>query len=443
MKLPPQDLEAEKFIIGCCIIDSVYIGNISEVISEDDFYDILNAEIFAQCKKLYVDGNPVDMVSVNSALQNNKIYKDRGGFKYIEQVIDTVQTVAGWQYHANTIREKSLLRKTIKVIQNTASEIDSGEMSAKDILEKCQSDMFGVANSQQSKNSLKHVESEVLQSLKDIEYVYANKSAVPGLASGFAGLDKKIGGFSKGELIIIAGRPSMGKTAFALNVAEKVANTGKAVAIFSLEMSRRLLTNRLLSSVSSLANSKLKYGNIETYEFQYLAQGAEKLSKMPIYIDDSADMTVLDIRTRARNTYNQIKAKGQELSLILIDYIQLMKGDPKLKDKNLQVADISRQLKTLAKDLDIPVVALSQLSRAVEQRGINNTKPMLSDLRDSGAIEQDADVVLFVWREGYYKKNEPALAKNATIIVGKNRNGACGEVKLLFEAELTKFFDNN
>ena len=336
-----------------------------------------------------------------------------------------------------------MLRKTITVIENTASAIDKGEMSAKDILEKCQADMFNVANAQQSQNSLKHIESEVLKSLNDIEHIYANKSAVPGLSCGFSGLDKKIGGFSKGELIIIAGRPSMGKTAFALNVAEKVANKGKAVAIFSLEMSRRLLTNRLLSSVSSLPNSKLKYANIETHEFSYLAEGAQKLSRMPIYIDDSADMTVLDIRTRARNTYNQIKAKGQELSLILIDYIQLMKGDPKLKDKNLQVADISRQLKTLAKDLDIPVVALSQLSRAVEQRGVNHTKPMLSDLRDSGAIEQDADVVLFVWREGYYKKNEPALAKNATIIVGKNRNGACGEVNLFFEAELTKFFENN
>ncbi len=441
MKEFPQDLNAERAIVACMVINSDTIGEICSRLNENDFYMGIHADIFNVCKKLWTNGQSVDLVTVNNELKSNKIYAEKGGPVWLTNLINNVQTTAGYRSYIDIVREKSILRATLKAAMQIANDISEQSKTAKEILDNAQQELFAVASENVKDNSLTEIYKDIVSAVQNIEYLHSNRSAVPGLASGFIDLDKRIGGFQNGELIIIAGRPSMGKTAFALNIAENVATSGKAVAVFSLEMSRKLLIQRLLSSVSGMSASKLKYANIADNEWAELSNAAQSLGSMNILIDDSADSTAFDIRSKSRNCANKLKTKGKHLDLIVIDYLQLLRGDSSIKDKNNQIADISRQLKSLARDLDVPVIVLSQLSRAPEQRGVKNSIPVLSDLRDSGAIEQDADVVLFVWREGYYKPNDDTVQRNAKIRIGKNRNGACGDIDLIFEATQTKFFN--
>lgn len=441
MKEFPQDLNAERAIVACMVINSDTIGEICSRLNENDFYMGIHADIFNVCKKLWTNGQSVDLVTVNNELKSNKIYAEKGGPVWLTNLINNVQTTAGYRSYIDIVREKSILRATLKAAMQIANDVSEQTKTAKEILDNAQQELFAVASENVKDNSLTEIYKDIVSAVQNIEYLHSNRSAVPGLASGFIDLDKRIGGFQNGELIIIAGRPSMGKTAFALNIAENVATSGKAVAVFSLEMSRKLLIQRLLSSVSGMSASKLKYANIADNEWAELSNAAQSLGSMNILIDDSADSTAFDIRSKSRNCANKLKTKGKHLDLIVIDYLQLLRGDSSIKDKNNQIADISRQLKSLARDLDVPVIVLSQLSRAPEQRGVKNSIPVLSDLRDSGAIEQDADVVLFVWREGYYKPNDDTVQRNAKIRIGKNRNGACGDIDLIFEATQTKFFN--
>lgn len=441
MKEFPQDLNAERAIVACMVINSDTIGEICSRLNENDFYMGIHADIFNVCKKLWTNGQSVDLVTVNNELKSNKIYAEKGGLVWLTNLINSVQTTAGYRSYIDIVREKSILRATLKAAMQIVNDVSEQTKTAKEILDNAQQELFAVASENVKDNSLTEIYKDIVSAVQNIEYLHSNRSAVPGLASGFIDLDKRIGGFQNGELIIIAGRPSMGKTAFALNIAENVATSGKAVAVFSLEMSRKLLIQRLLSSVSGMSASKLKYANIADNEWAELSNAAQSLGSMNILIDDSADSTAFDIRSKSRNCANKLKTKGKHLDLIVIDYLQLLRGDSSIKDKNNQIADISRQLKSLARDLDVPVIVLSQLSRAPEQRGVKNSIPVLSDLRDSGAIEQDADVVLFVWREGYYKPNDDTVQRNAKIRIGKNRNGACGDIDLIFEATQTKFFN--
>jgi len=441
MKEFPQDLNAERAIVACMVVNSDTIGEICLRLNENDFYMGIHADIFNVCKKLWTNGQSVDLVTVNNELKSNKIYAEKGGPVWLTNLINNVQTTAGYRSYIDIVREKSILRATLKAAMQIANDVSEQTKTAKEILDNAQQELFAVASENVKDNSLTEIYKDIVSAVQNIEYLHSNRSAVPGLASGFIDLDKRIGGFQNGELIIIAGRPSMGKTAFALNIAENVATSGKAVAVFSLEMSRKLLIQRLLSSVSGMSASKLKYANIADNEWAELSNAAQSLGSMNILIDDSADSTAFDIRSKSRNCANKLKTKGKHLDLIVIDYLQLLRGDSSIKDKNNQIADISRQLKSLARDLDVPVIVLSQLSRAPEQRGVKNSIPVLSDLRDSGAIEQDADVVLFVWREGYYKPNDDTVQRNAKIRIGKNRNGACGDIDLIFEATQTKFFN--
>lgn len=441
MKEFPQDLNAERAIVACMVVNSDTIGEICSRLNENDFYMGIHADIFNVCKKLWTNGQSVDLVTVNNELKSNKIYAKKGGPVWLTNLINNVQTTAGYRSYIDIVREKSILRATLKAAMQIANDVSEQTKTAKEILDNAQQELFAVASENVKDNSLTEIYKDIVSAVQNIEYLHSNRSAVPGLASGFIDLDKRIGGFQNGELIIIAGRPSMGKTAFALNIAENVATSGKAVAVFSLEMSRKLLIQRLLSSVSGMSASKLKYANIADNEWAELSNAAQSLGSMNILIDDSADSTAFDIRSKSRNCANKLKTKGKHLDLIVIDYLQLLRGDSSIKDKNNQIADISRQLKSLARDLDVPVIVLSQLSRAPEQRGVKNSIPVLSDLRDSGAIEQDADVVLFVWREGYYKPNDDTVQRNAKIRIGKNRNGACGDIDLIFEATQTKFFN--
>ena len=441
MDKQPQDLNAERAIIACMLVNPDIIGEICSVLGENDFYMGIHADIFCACKKLWTDGKNVDIVTVNDELKSNKNYIDSGGAHILTTLINSLQTTAGYRSYIDIVREKSILRATLKAAMQIANDVSEQTKTAKEILDNAQQELFAVASENVKDNSLTEIYKDIVSAVQNIEYLHSNRSAVPGLASGFIDLDKRIGGFQNGELIIIAGRPSMGKTAFALNIAENVATSGKAVAVFSLEMSRKLLIQRLLSSVSGMSASKLKYANIADNEWAELSNAAQSLGSMNILIDDSADSTAFDIRSKSRNCANKLKTKGKHLDLIVIDYLQLLRGDSSIKDKNNQIADISRQLKSLARDLDVPVIVLSQLSRAPEQRGVKNSIPVLSDLRDSGAIEQDADVVLFVWREGYYKPNDDTVQRNAKIRIGKNRNGACGDIDLIFEATQTKFFN--
>ena len=306
MKPLPQDIEAEKYILGCCLIDNSCIGGIAEIVKPEYFYVKLHQEIFTAICRLYIDGQPVDMISINNAMLENSDYKSNGGAAIIKAFLDSVNTTAYYAHHATIIKDKALRRATINIAAKILKDIDD-ELETKDILDKYQQKLFNISNSNLRNNNLTAIADEVPEAVRNIEFLYANKQSVIGLPCGFKDIDKRIGGFNNGELIIIAGRPSMGKTTFALNIAENVAKKGGAVVIFSLEMNKRLLLNRLISSVSEITANKLKYGNIADAEWGQLSAAMEKLTKMPIYIDDNVDSNAFDIRNTPEEIMSQTK----------------------------------------------------------------------------------------------------------------------------------------
>ncbi len=429
--VPPHNIEAEAAVLGSILINPESMNKIVEILEVDYFYSPQNKLIYEGAFNLYNQNKPIDALSLAEYFKARNQLDDIGGIEYLGELgLDTVIT-SNVEYYAEIIKENAIKRKLISagqiIIEETFKNPDS-----KSSLEMAQKTLFEIAQ-QKNSQDVKLISNLLIQAADKLEYQYNNKGTYTGTPSGFYDLDNLLAGFQKSDLIILAARPSMGKTAFALNIAQNVGIVQKIpVLIFSLEMSGLSLTQRILCSEAEIDAQRARTGELKDNEWLKIADVINDLQQAPILIDDSSGVTLSDIRAKAR----KVKIKYPDLGLIIIDYLQLI-DDKTTSDRYQAISSISRGLKSLARELEVPVIALSQLSRKVEDR--NSKVPMLSDLRESGAIEQDADVVMFVHREGYYEKENPELKNKAQIIVAKQRNGPTDTVDLLFFGAYTKF----
>lgn len=431
-KVQPNDTIAEQAVLGSMLVDKDAVIAAVEILVPEDFYREDNKEIYAAMMELYGLGKHIDMITIIDQLKLRGTLEKVGDATYIATLIDNVPTTSNIESYVKIVEEKSVLRKLIKVA-NDILKMGYGQTEEVDIIiEQTEKKVFDVLQDRNARgySSLKEV---LVTAFDTIEKMYQNKNKVSGIESGFIDLDKKISGLNPSSLIILAARPAMGKSAFVLNIAEYVAMHDKVpVMIFSLEMSKEEIANRMLASESEVDSMKIKNGNDLTSEdWLKLGQASGRLSDIPLYIDDTPGLTSAELRAKCR------KAKLEKnIGLVIIDYLQLMESKTKSPSRQQEISEISRSLKILAKELQIPVIALSQLSRATESR--TDHKPMLSDLRESGAIEQDADIVMFIHREDYY--NPETEKKNvAEIIIAKNRSGETGTVELAWLGQYTKF----
>jgi replicative DNA helicase len=437
-KIPPQAIEAEMAVLGSMLIEKEAVIKTVDILTDKDFYKDSHQSIFRIIRDLHFENHAVDTITVSSELKKKNLLTDIGGASYIASLINSVSTSANVEHYAKIVREKSILRQVISVGTDMVSSAFREKGSAEEILDNSETLLFGISQQRITKG-FSAVNDLVHPTLDYLERINKNKKDVPGLRTGFTDFDKMTAGLQPSELILIAARPSMGKTAFALNIAENVALLEKKpVALFSIEMSKESLMMRLLCSVGRVNAHKARQGFLATRDWPALTTAAAKLSEADIYIDDSSTLSVLELRARARRLASELKVQKKELALIVIDYIQMMRGSGGQESRQQEIAEISRSLKSLARDLNVPVVALSQLSRKPEEKG-REKRPQLSDLRESGALEQDADVVAFIYREGYYKPDDPDLANKATVIISKQRNGPTGDVDLNFFRDYTKF----
>ncbi|MGA2090796.1 MAG: replicative DNA helicase [Endomicrobiales bacterium] len=439
-RVPPQALEAEIAILGSMLIEKEAITKVIDIVTENDFYKDVHRHLFVAMRDLYMENHAVDIITVGEKLKKHRLFEEAGATGFLTSAINSVSTAANVEYYAAIVRDKSILRQLITTGTQIVTSAFNEKIPADEIMDQSQSLLFGLAQKGATKG-FTPLSDLIHPTLERLEKLHSDKRDVPGLRTGFADFDKITAGLQPSELIIIAARPSMGKTAFALNIAEHVAMIEKKpVALFSLEMSKESLMLRLLCSAARVNSHSTRQGYISTHNWSTLTTVASRLAESPIYIDDSSSLSVLELRARARRLASDLEARGQQLALVMIDYIQIMRGSSRVESRQQEISEISRSLKGLARDLKVPVVALSQLSRKPEEKG-REGKPQLSDLRESGAIEQDADVVAFIYREGYYKRDDPDKEKSATLIVGKQRNGPTGEINLIFEKDYTRFED--
>ena len=447
---PPFSEEAEQAVLGAAMVDKEAVGLARERILHGDFYRLEHQLIFRAMCALYENDQAVDPITVADLLQKGgeqlldpvqaknlrgtDLLELVGGMDFLIDLAGMMGTAANVIYHAGIVKEKSTLRQLITVSSTIAAEAYAGADEAAAILDRAQAHIYEVSEESRS-GGFSGVSSIVPRAFKSIEEAFQSGSDVTGLHSGFADMDRKTGGLQKGDLIIIAARPSMGKTSFALNLAYNVAMKEKVgVGVFSLEMAREQLVMRMLGSSGSFNLHNLRRGKLRAEDWPRLTQACDQLSQLPIHIDDTSSISVLEMKAKARRLKQQ-----HGLGLIVVDYLQLMTGGGRVENRQQEISTISRHLKGMAKDLNVPVIALSQLSRGVEARG--DHKPMLSDLRESGAIEQDADLVLFIYREEVYKPDDETVRNMATIIIGKQRNGPIGSFDLHFHKEFTRFGD--
>jgi replicative DNA helicase len=432
-KVPPSSEEAEKSTLGSMLLDREAIPKAVENLDAEDFYWSKHALIYNAVCNLFEQGDPVDLVTLTEKLRDQDKLEDIGGASYITNLVNSVPTAANIKHYAEIVEEKSILRGLIRTA-NQISKLgyqDEGEVD--DLLDQAESLVFEVSE-KRSVKEFSGIKDVLMDTFDDLEELHKNEGDVTGVPTGFRDLDKMTSGFQESDLIIIAARPSMGKTALALNIAQYAAvEKDTSVAIFSLEMAKSQLVQRMLCSEAQVNSHRLRTGQLRDTDWRRLSQAAGRLGESDIFIDDTPGITVMEMRAKAR----RIQAE-HGLDLILIDYLQLMQGSGNTESRQQEVSKISRSLKGLGRELSVPVVSLSQLSRAVEQR--NDKHPQLSDLRASGSIEQDADVVAFIYRDEYY--NPDTEKKGITeIIVGKQRNGPVGTVELAFQKEYTKFVD--
>lgn len=434
-RLPPQSIEAEQAVLGALLISEDAISRVLDSIEAEYFYKKSHQLIFSAMLDLFEKHEPIDMVTVSEHLKNRGELEQVGDRKYISELTYSVSTSANVEYYAKIVQEKAILRNLIKAGSEIASYAYD-ESDADQALDKAEHLIFGLAQ-RRNMQQLVHIKDVVEESFHKIEDRWENRDSLSGLSSGFYDLDALTSGFQPSDLIIIAARPSMGKTAFCLNIAQTIACEQKIpVAVFSLEMSREQLVQRMLCSEAQVDAGRVRTGHLHTNDFTRLSEAMGKLAESPIFIDDSALINCLEIRAKARRL--KIEMKG--LGLIIVDYIQLLQGRKQSDNRVQEISEISRSLKTLARELSVPVVALSQLSRAVEAR--QNKRPMLSDLRESGAIEQDADMVMFIYRDEYYNADTEKRGE-AEIIIAKHRNGPTGTVDLIFQSNITRFVNKS
>lgn len=427
----PHSIEAEQSVIGSMIMDKEAIVVASEILFGDDFYSKQYGVLFDTMVELNEEGRPVDLVTLQDKLKEKDVPPEVSSLEFIRDLITAVPTSANIKYYANIVAEKATLRKLIKLNEEIANTCYLGKESLEVILEETEKKVFNLVQ-RRNTGEFVPIRQVVMNAMEKIETASKNKGAVTGIATGFIDLDYRTAGMQPSDLILVAARPSMGKTAFVLNIAQHVAfKLNETVAIFSLEMSKEQLVNRLFSLESRVDSQHIRTGQLSDAEWENLIESAGVIGKSNLIIDDTPGISIADLRSKCR----KFKLE-HNLKMIIIDYLQLMSGSGRSDSRQQEISDISRSLKALARELSVPVIALSQLSRAVEQRP--DHRPMLSDLRESGAIEQDADVVMFIYRDDYY--NHDTERKDiAEIIIAKQRNGPIGTVELAWLPNYTKF----
>jgi replicative DNA helicase len=439
LRVPPHSIEAEQSLLGALLLDNQAFDRVADLVTSEDFYRDDHRRIWRHVSKLIGANRPADVVTVNESVEASEDKDKTGGGAYLAALAQNTPSSLNVRRYAELVRERSVQRRLAAV----ATEIAEGALnpSGKEVgqlLDEAESKIFQIAESGARRDQgLLEIKPVLARVFEKIDHLYHrdNPSDVTGVPTGFIDLDQKTAGLQPGDLIIIAGRPSMGKTALALNIAEHVAvDNGLPVAIFSMEMSSTQLALRMLGSISQVDQHKLRTGRLNDKEWSDLTEAIAKLHETPIYIDEAGALTSLEVRARAR----RLKRQYSKLGLIVIDYIQLMAASTQGENRATEISEISRSLKAMAKELEVPVVALSQLNRAVDQRP--DRRPVMSDLRESGAIEQDADVIMFIYREVVYKPDLPEEQRGlAELILGKQRNGPIGTVKLTFRGQHTRF----
>lgn len=433
-RLPPQNLEAEQSVLGAILIDKDALSRILDVLKSTSFYRDAHKHIYEAMMMLFQKSEPIDLITVTNMLRSKELLDAVGGSYYLTQLINSVPTSANIVYYAKIVEEKSLLRDLISAGSEIVNCAFDEMMAVDEAIDRSEKVIMNVAQ-MKVKEGFVPIKDILNPVMDQIEAIYDNKDAVIGVPTGFTDLDHMTSGLQKADLIILAARPSMGKTAFTLNIASNMAMKYKQpVAFFSLEMSKESLVQRLLCAEAEIDSQRLRTGNLHDHEWKKLTRAIGRLSEAPIYIDDTASVGLLELKAKAR----RLKAE-HGMSAIMIDYMQLMKGgSSKNESRNQEISEIARGLKAVGRELNVPIIALSQLSRAVEQR--QEKIPRLSDLRESGEIEQTADLVLFIHREDYYGANNEA-GSQAEIIIAKQRNGPTGSVKLFFKKDITKFYN--
>ena len=436
---PPYSAEAEQAVLGAILLDADAALRGAELLDDAMFHREGHRRLFRAMHGIVERGGVIDPVTLRDEVDRRGELEAVGGIEYLSYLLDVVPTAANIDYHAKIVRDKALLRRLIEAATGIVQEAYEGKRLADEVLDSAEQRIFLVSETRKTEGFVR-LKELLWPTMERIESLHAGGQSITGVPSGFADLDDKTAGFQNADLVIVAARPSMGKTALCLNVAQHAAiEKGIPVAIFSLEMAKAQLVQRLLTSEARVDAHRLRQGMLKDADYALLARAAGILSSAPIWIDDSAALTPLELRSKAR----RIKAE-HNVGLIIVDYLQLMRSPEQSENRVQEISAISRALKALAKELDVPVVALSQLSRAPEQRGGEHRRPQLSDLRESGAIEQDADVVLFIYREEMYSGTEdPKTGENiegqAEVIIGKQRNGPTGTIKLHFHKAYTRF----
>ena len=442
LKVPPHSVEAEQSLLGGLLLDNQAFDRIADQVTADDFYRDDHRRIFRHLSKLIEHGKPADVVTIAESIEASEDKDRTGGPAYLGSLAQNTPSALNIRRYAELVRERSIQRRLITVATEIAeSALTPSGKEVGQLLDEAETRILEVGErGQRGTQGFESIQPVLARVFERIDHLYhlENKSDVTGLPTGFADLDEKTAGLQQGDLVIVAGRPSMGKTAFALNMAEHVAvNNGVPVAIFSMEMGATQLAMRLLGSIARVDQHKMRTGRLNDEEWSRLSTAMGKLHDAPIFIDETAALNSLELRTRARRIHRQCG----KLGLVMVDYLQLMSAPSSSQGENraTEISEISRSLKALAKELSAPVVALSQLNRALETR--NDKRPMMSDLRESGAIEQDADVILFIYRDEVYYPEKPESKGTAELIIGKQRNGPIGKIDLTFLGEHTRFED--
>lgn len=434
-RIPPQNLDAEQSILGGLMLDREALDQVGDMLMAEDFYKPSHQKIYNAIKELHSKSQPIDIITVTNILQGEGSMEMVGGPEYLVSLLDKTISSANITSHAKIVKDKATLRRLIHInSQLIEKAYDQDFIDVESFVDQAESEIFKIGENKTQSGLVGSMEI-VKASIQKIEELYKNKAEITGIGTGFKKLDEMTAGMHPGEMTIIAARPSMGKTAFSLNIAQHMAlRLKKTVAYFSLEMGKESMMMRMLSAESKVSMSEIRNGRIQDSAWPKLINAASALSEAPIFIDDTPGISPFEIRSRAR----RLKAE-HGLDVIMIDYLQLMSMKQKFNSREQEVAEISKSLKAIAKELQIPIVALAQLNRGVEGR--TEKKPMLSDLRESGSIEQDADVIMMLYRDDYYDKENPDKQGHAEVIVGKQRNGATGPVKLRFDAQYNRFRD--
>lgn len=431
-KILPHSIEAEQSVIGSMIMDRDAIVLVSDLLIKEDFYQSQYGVLFEAMVQLYNEGKPVDLITLQNKLRENDVPDSISSLDYIRELVESVPTSANAKQYAAIVSDKAVLRRLIKVSEGIANECYMGNDDVETILEDTEKNVFNILQDRSGNQDFVPIKEVVLNSLDAIEAAAKNKGKVTGVATGFYDLDMKLTGLHAGEFLLIAARPAMGKTAFVLNIAQHAAfKDGVTTAIFSLEMSKEQLVTRLMASESMVDSQNIRTGELADKEWEKLMESAGVVGNSNLIIDDTPGISISELRSKCRR-YKQ----AHKLGLIIIDYLQLMSGGKRSESRQQEISEISRSLKALARELEVPIISLSQLSRAVESRP--DHKPMLSDLRESGSIEQDADVVMFIYRDEYYNQDSEKKGL-AEIIVAKQRNGSTGSIELVWLGQYTKF----